>query len=62
MINLIFRYRSGASGLAHTLDHRVIGLTLPPIDANALFIKRSQLVWVFGEGKTAYHAYTLQFG
>ena len=39
MINLIFGLRGRASVLAHALPHSVIGLTLPPIDANTFFIK-----------------------
>ena len=39
MINLIFGLRGRASVLAHVLPHCVIGLTLPPIDANTFFIK-----------------------
>ena len=39
MINLIFGLRGRASVLAHVLPHSVIGLTLPPIDANTFFIK-----------------------
>ena len=38
MIILIFGSRGLASVLAHALPHSVIGLTLPPIDANTLFI------------------------
>ncbi|KAL4979976.1 hypothetical protein BDW66DRAFT_84747 [Aspergillus desertorum] len=34
LINLIFGSRGRASVLAHALTHSVIGLTLPPIDAN----------------------------
>ncbi|KAL3413833.1 hypothetical protein V8F44DRAFT_489023, partial [Aspergillus fumigatus] len=37
LINLIFGSRGEASVLAHASPHSVIGLTLPPIDANHLF-------------------------
>ena len=39
MIKFIFVPSFGSSGLAHDPSHRVIGLTLPPIDANLFFIK-----------------------
>jgi len=38
LINLIFGPRDGASVLAHAPSHSVLGLTLPPSDANNLFI------------------------
>ncbi len=38
MIKFIFVLSDGSSGLAHDPLHRVIGLTLPPIDANTFFI------------------------
>jgi hypothetical protein len=38
MIKSIFVFRDGSSGLAHDPFHRVIALTLPPIDANIFFI------------------------
>jgi hypothetical protein len=37
LINLIFGSSGEASVLAHASPHSVIGLTLPPIDANYLF-------------------------
>ena len=37
MIKLIFVPSFGSSGLAHDPSHRVIGLTLPPIDAKYFF-------------------------
>jgi hypothetical protein len=43
MIKFIFVLSDGSSGLAHDPLHRVIGLTLPPIDANPLFIKSCSL-------------------
>ena len=39
MIKYIFVFSSGSSELAHGPSHRVVGLTLPLIDANTtLFI------------------------
>ncbi len=38
MIILIFVPRRGASGLAHVPCHCVTGISLPPVDANILFI------------------------
>ncbi len=38
MIKSIFVFRDGSSVLAHDPLHRVIALTLPPIDANIFFI------------------------
>ena len=43
MIKFIFVPSFGSSGLAQDPSHRVIGLTLPPIDANHFFINYSSL-------------------
>jgi len=49
LINPIFGPRDLASVLAHALSHSVIGLTLPPIDANHLFHQSCRLVRSIGE-------------
>ena len=49
MIKSIFVPSDGFSGLAHDPLHRVIGLILPPIDANYVFHHCAQLVWGFEE-------------
>jgi len=38
MIKFIFGIRLELPVLAHSSRHRVTGLTLPPVDANSLFI------------------------
>jgi len=48
LINPIFEPRDLASVLAHAESHSVIGLTLPPIDAN-LFHQPCRLVRSLGE-------------
>ena len=49
MIILIFGPRDLVSVLAHASLHCVVGLTLPPIDANFLFSSIVRLGWAFGE-------------
>lgn len=49
LIILIFGYRDLVSVLAHASSHRVIVLTLPPIDANLLFHQPCRLARLLGE-------------
>jgi len=52
LIILIFGSRGLASVLAHASPHSVIGLTLPPIDANTLFHQLCRLARPLGEEVT----------